>query len=333
MKPYLLLSSILFATFSIMAQDSGIRLLNPSFERHTSTYKRAIAWRKCQRTFGETGVFLLPQYDFYNGVDKTAWEGDNYLGLVTTIYGLQESASVRLSKPMRAGQCYEMTVWLANAPRYDREVEGESGIQDHANTVRLEIYGGQQMCRPSEALAEVNVQDHASWTSYEFFFQPTEDIEIITFRAAYHRWLDQYNGHVLIDDISVIEPLDCDRVPENGFTKFESDFLLPNLAIRSGVEEEEQFVSSSPYPWKNEKDIYNYLHKKDLPIFDILVPSDGDLYYKKLLQDKYGEAIICFVLTGRKRYHINRLRSHVMKTMKRWGYPSWAFTFEEKLTE
>lgn len=338
MKPSLYSFILYLFTIPVFSQVTDIKVPNAGFEQHSSKYETADHWIKCHNGY-RTRPRLISNSNQRHNINKFAWEGKSFIGLTTQDDGSRQIMSVELAREMKANTCYEMTVWLAKSSVYDYYDHALSSGVDHTHPVRLKIYGGDRVCRPTESLASSPVVEHESWTAYTFYFKPTQKISVLSFRADYESGYNPYNGHILLDDISMIEKINCDYVPEDGFTYFNFDLNKKSVAMPM-VRQDTEWRAQQPKPnnnkntgspWRSEKNIYSYLQSKNLPVFKLVVTASDNIDYYQLLQDKYGKEIICFVLTSHSKKTISELREVVMQKMKRYDYPSWAFTMERDL--
>lgn len=228
MKPRSLLSlaCFLLACAALTAQEV-IPIYNPSFEdvpRKGGTGSAPIkGWHDCGQTKfpGESPPDIHPVPDHAWDVEVDPIDGNTYLGMVTRANDTWESLSQALPTPMAGGTCYRFSCYLVQSPEY-RSATAKSlklGTNELENFVRpavLKIWGGNSFCEKSELLGESPAVQNTAWKLYTFTFQPKKNYRFITLEAFYKTpILDAYNGHVLLDALSDIEPVDCPIFPKD----------------------------------------------------------------------------------------------------------------------
>lgn len=192
--------------------QEAIYLTNPSFEDYPRHSIQPKGWLDCGTTYfpGESPPDTQPSGDF--GVTFPPTDGNTYLGMVVRDNETWESVSQRLSQTMRAGQCYEFSLNLARSRFYVSisRIKGEEVNFNRA--VRVRIYGGSQPCGKDELLDETGTVTQANWMQYNFKFEPRSDYNYIVIEAFYETpVLFAYNGNVLVDNASSIQPIPCDK--------------------------------------------------------------------------------------------------------------------------
>ncbi len=219
---------------TIIAQgDDAIIFNNPSFEGIAGAGTRGIptvsGWFDCGRNNfpNETPPDLhpspIPSSPFF-GVTQKANHGNTYLGLVVRDNDTWESVSQRLSKPLRAGQCYRVSLFLARSENYTspagpRESNTPTNRDpnekiNHNTPTALRIWGGNGYCDQKELLASTSEITHSRWIEYTYKLEPTATISHITFEAFYKTPTPfPYNGNLLIDNVSSITPIPCKEEP------------------------------------------------------------------------------------------------------------------------
>lgn len=89
--------------------------------------------------FGESPPDIHPNGFWENNLPAS--DGKTYLGMVTRDNDTYESVTQRLSKPMKAGKCYAITVHLARAERYVSHSRMTSDETNYSTPVTLRIWG------------------------------------------------------------------------------------------------------------------------------------------------------------------------------------------------
>lgn len=195
-----------------------VKLGNPSFEDQPRAggkggYRIPIrGWEDCGAIMfpGESPPDIHPHPEAWQ-VTKPPKDGQTYLGMVVRDDETFESVSQAFSAPLKAGQCYALSVWLCRSESYfsPRSPEDNTEYPFTQPTV-LRIYGGKSLCQGGELLAESEPVSASSWKQYTFKLEPAMDHRYITLQAFYKTpVLVPYNGHVLVDNISPIIRMSC----------------------------------------------------------------------------------------------------------------------------
>ncbi|HKK80241.1 MAG TPA: OmpA family protein, partial [Phaeodactylibacter sp.] len=191
-----------------ISQDA-IFLTNPSFEDFARHSIQPKGWIDCGFP-GESPPDTQPSGDF--GVTFPPTDGNTYLGMVVRDNETWESVSQRLSKPLLAGNCYEFSLHLARSRFYVSISRIKGDEVNFSRPVKVRIYGGSRSCSKDELLDETGMVTQASWMQYNFKFEPRSNYDYIIIEAFYETpVLFPYNGNVLIDNASAIEPIPCDE--------------------------------------------------------------------------------------------------------------------------
>lgn len=207
---------ILFG-LNIYGQNDTISLYNGSFEdvpkRGETRYWTGIkGWTDCaalNNFFGESPPDIHPNGFWENNLPAS--EGKTYLGMVTRDNNTYESVTQRLSKPMKAGKCYAITVHLARAERYVSHSRMTSDETNYSIPVTLRIWGGATLCQEMELLAISEPVKNHSWQIFSFKMKPKRDILYLTFAAYYKTPALPYNGNLLLDGASNIVSIPCNE--------------------------------------------------------------------------------------------------------------------------
>ncbi|HMQ48933.1 MAG TPA: OmpA family protein [Saprospiraceae bacterium] len=192
-------------------QDEAIYLNNPSFEGTPQASAQPPGWIDCGFP-EESAPDTHPGGQF--AVTKPPSNGNTYLGMVVRDNETWESVSQRLSKPMVAGKCYEFSLDLARSEYY---VSGSPKFKDEnvnfKSAVKIRIYGGFSYCDKSFLLDETPLVITHRWLRYNFKFEPIANYTYIIIEAFYETpTLFPYNGNVLVDNASPIQPIPCKEV-------------------------------------------------------------------------------------------------------------------------
>jgi outer membrane protein OmpA-like peptidoglycan-associated protein len=196
-----------------MTQEGVIYLTNPSFEDLPQHSRTPIGWTDCGFP-GESAPDIQPgQF----GVTKAAQNGNTYLGLVVREKETWEGVAQRMSRPMEKDKCYEFSIFLCRAEFYLSPTQPNT--LDSSNFItpaKLRIYGGFGPCDKQYLLAETKEIISHRWLEYKFKLEPIANYTHITLEAFYRTpVLFPYNGNVLVDNLSEIKPIPCDKPLED----------------------------------------------------------------------------------------------------------------------
>ncbi|MCB0549376.1 MAG: OmpA family protein [Phaeodactylibacter sp.] len=205
------LLSLLFMATSILAfsQGEAIYLTNPSFEDMPRHSIAPSGWYDCGFP-GESPPDVQPNGEF--GVTKPANHGATYLGMVVRDNDTWESVSQKLSRPLKRGQCYEFSLDLARSELYISLSRANNEQANYISPAKMRIWGGFGHCDKQFLLDETGLINKHQWMKYNFKFEPIADYTYITLEAFYETpTLFPYNGNVLVDNASPIQPIPCDE--------------------------------------------------------------------------------------------------------------------------
>lgn len=224
----LLLSGVILSVQLTNGQEQ-IVLQNPSFEDVPRAGGQGIqgdvgikGWNDCGLSVfpGQTPPDIHPHPEAWK-VNKRAFDGKTFLGLVVRADDTWELLSQGLSSPLEGGRCYQFSVFLSKSQEYMglRNTDENPGQGVKISYSRpfltpavLRIWGGSSVCRKNELLAESEPVANLAWEEYIFKFEPAATHRYIIFEAFYKTpTLVPYNGHILVDKASAIEPVPCDR--------------------------------------------------------------------------------------------------------------------------
>ncbi|MCB0635386.1 MAG: hypothetical protein KDC54_02150 [Lewinella sp.] len=211
---------------SLSATAQPLALLpwsNPSFESEAQPSATPRAWFNCGST-DYSPPDLQPLAMF--GELPPAQHGDTYVGLVIRIDGSTESLGQRLPRPLQANQCYQWQGFLAHAETYLSADPRRLGrTYNNAAAARLRVWGGMNPCDRQELLGSTSPVQSLQWESHTLLLHPSQ--------AWPHLVLEAYfpsdslaNGHLLLDHLAPLLPVDCStRAPLVPLT----DISVPDL--------------------------------------------------------------------------------------------------------
>ncbi|MBL7815848.1 MAG: hypothetical protein JNL70_12610 [Saprospiraceae bacterium] len=182
---------------------------NPSFEV-LGFAGEPKAWSSCNFQ-GESPPDLQPGRF---GCQLLAQAGKNYIGLVGRDNNTFESIKQVLERPLKAGMCYRLSVFLAKSSKYVSISKKTGDVANYNRPLKLTIWGSEKkdlsQCnlKIENWLTESLPIHNDSWRKYTFYIQPPKDINTIIF-SANHVVEQPYNGNLLIDNISPFMPVSC----------------------------------------------------------------------------------------------------------------------------
>lgn len=204
----------IFFYLQASGQDEPIVLTNPSFEGAprggTINGSMPEGWADC----GFAGESVPDIHPEENGgsfqVDKPAFEGKTYIGLVVRENDTWERVTQRLTQPLQAGKCYEFSISLCRSLIYMSAGRLDGEMKNYTTPAKLRIWGGAGRCDRAELLAESSLIINSRWLEYNFRFEPQQEHRYIVFEAFYKTPTPfPYNGNILMDNASAIIPVPC----------------------------------------------------------------------------------------------------------------------------
>jgi outer membrane protein OmpA-like peptidoglycan-associated protein len=194
-----------------LAEDY-MTLVNPSFEGNPKAGEiggaAPFGWYDCGAA-GETSPDIQP--GFFE-VTKPASNGLTYIGLVVRDNETVEAVGQRLSKPLEMNQCYEFSLDLARAELYMSPSRTTAERVNFVQPAVLRIWGGNGYCDRAEKLFETSIVNYSRWLTNNVRISPKKGTYNYIMFEAYFKTpaLFNYNGHILIDNITPIKKLMCD---------------------------------------------------------------------------------------------------------------------------
>jgi hypothetical protein len=185
-----LLLLFLSLTAFTMQPSGKIYFRNPSFEDAPGAGKCPKGWYSGYQ--GSTPDILPGAWE----IMFPPQEGKTCLGLIVREDGTREDISQVLTEPIKAGQCYGFTIYLAHATKY----------VGYNKPVRLRIWGATDKGGKGEALASSPLIDHLDWRQYKFELSPSSNITHLIFEADFAPGVVfKYKGNLLLDNCSPLE--------------------------------------------------------------------------------------------------------------------------------
>jgi len=248
-----IISFILFSSFSMAVKaQEVISLQNPSFEdipRKGGEFPSTIkGWHDCglAKFPGESPPDIHPVPANAWEVSKSAYDGQTFLGMVTRYNDTYESLSQALSTPIQGGVCYNFSAFVSRSEQYKSgTTRSRNELENFVRPAVLQIWGGNSFCDKAELLGESPSVSNSEWKQYKFLFQPQRTHTYITIEAFYKTpILDAYNGHVLVDALSDLVPVECPLVPHDLI----SEVFDPPSKVEAPMNSENTHSSSTTRP-------------------------------------------------------------------------------------
>ena len=186
-----------------------VELLNASFEQINAEHMPT-GWGTCNFS-EETPPDIQPGLF---GCQLFAQQGKLYISMVGRDNGTFAAIRYNLLKPLKGGICYRMSVYLAKSSQYQSLSRTTKAPANYNRPLKLTIWGtnqkSEQNCKvqPNDWLAESLPIHNDSWRKYTFYIQPPKDVHALIF-SANHVVEKPYNGNLLVDNISALEPVNC----------------------------------------------------------------------------------------------------------------------------
>ena len=181
-------------------------------------------------------------------------EGNTYLGMVVRDNDSWESLSQRLKIPIEEGKCYSFNIDLARSDYYVSGSRLTNEEENYTEPAVLRIWGGSAVCGKQELLGESITVSNKDWRTYEFEFRPERSVTYFTIEAFYKvPTLFPYNGHLLLDNASIIKEIPCDEeeinapetedvaVEENPAPKPRAPVKTAPVPVMESLDEEEVY--------------------------------------------------------------------------------------------
>ena len=237
------------ASFVHVSAQEKIKLQNPSFEdmprKGVPGMPSISGWHDCglSKFPGESPPDIHPVKNNAWDVALDAYDGNTYLGMVTRANDTYESLSQALATPIEGGTCYSFSTFLVRSDQYRSATSktmrmGIDSLENFTRPAVFLIWGGNYFCDKAELLGESPPVSNDTWKKYQFTFQPQQTHRYITIEAFYKTpILEAYNGHVLVDGMSAIEPIDCPLFPQDLIAKVSEPPVKTTMGGSSGGHE------------------------------------------------------------------------------------------------
>jgi outer membrane protein OmpA-like peptidoglycan-associated protein len=181
-----------------------IKLDNPSFEDYPQAAHTPQGWFDCGFA-GESAPDVQPSGTF--SVNKPAFHGSTYLGMVVRDNNTWEAIGQRLKSPLLKGVTYTFSLNVARSELYTSQSKMTGKEANYITPATVRIWAGSGYCAKEEMLDETEPVSEGNWKKFTFKFTPKIQLNYFMIEAFYKvPTLFPYNGNVLIDNASDIVP-------------------------------------------------------------------------------------------------------------------------------
>jgi outer membrane protein OmpA-like peptidoglycan-associated protein len=217
MKKYFVIHVIVLLLFHMVSGQDTVHLMNPSFEDFPRNSRTVRMWKDCGFP-GESPPDVQPFFasgDLTWGQKIQAIDGKTYLGMVVRDNDSYERVSQFVHGVLEVGRCYEFSIYLCKSNNYLSLSRVSRQIENYTRPAVVRIWGGFDYCSREELLGETQPIDNTDWRQFTFKFQPSQSYSYFMIEAFYKTpTLFPYNGNVLLDYASTINPIDCPEEDE-----------------------------------------------------------------------------------------------------------------------
>jgi len=214
----ILLIIFFIASQNLIAQEVYTEFTNPSFEDTPRPQHPPYAWWDCGFP-GETPPDVHPVLNNGSikgtgafGVNRPAYDGKTYLGMVVRENDTWESVCQRLPRPLEAKKPYMFHLFMCKSQNYLSRLKDREEDVSFTTPILLRVWGGTGFCNKKELLAETELVNHLDWKEYTIRFFPTSKHSYISLEAYYNEDFEIPNGNIMLDNLSPIY-YDNDYVP------------------------------------------------------------------------------------------------------------------------
>lgn len=181
-----------------------IKLDNPSFEDFPSAAHTPQGWFDCGFA-GESPPDVQPSGSF--SVNKPAFHGSTYIGMVVRDNNTWEAIGQRLKTPLLKGITYTFSLYAARSELYMSKSQLSGKDANYITPATVRIHAGTGYCAKEETLDQTEAVSVGTWQKFTFKFTPKATYSYFMIEAFYKvPTLFPYNGNILIDNASDIVP-------------------------------------------------------------------------------------------------------------------------------
>jgi outer membrane protein OmpA-like peptidoglycan-associated protein len=214
-----ILPCFFFVFFSFLAKvtsQTKIVISNKSFEdipRKGDQFFSVAGWYDCGPiNFPKESPPDVHPGNYWNNNTPPS-NGNTYLGMVVRDNESYEGISQRLAVPLKVGKCYKFTIDLSRSNSYISKSTLTYKETNYITPAVFRIWGGSGMCNEMELLGESAAINHFEWKTYQFKVKPKIAHRFIIIQAYWKvPVITPYCGHVLIDNLTDFEEMDCNAV-------------------------------------------------------------------------------------------------------------------------
>ncbi len=188
-------------------EPDTIKLDNPSFEDLPSAAHTPRLWFDCGFQ-GESSPDTHPNPNGTFGIDKEAFDGYTYLGMVVRDNNTWEAVGQRLKTPLIKDTTYSFSLSVCRAKAYKSKSQLTGRDDNYNQPIIIKIWGGDGFCTKLNILAESKPIKSNDWQKVGFVLKPKINLTYFLIEAFYKTpTLLPYNGNILIDNASAIVPI------------------------------------------------------------------------------------------------------------------------------
>jgi hypothetical protein len=194
-------------SMSIFGQKpETIVLNNPSFEDYPSHAQTPDRWTDCG-FMGESPPDTQPSGTF--GVDKKAFDGETYLGLVVRDNDTWEAVGQKLKTQLVKDSTYSFSLYACRSQRYESKSQRTGRDASYTTPIIVRIWGGDDFCAKLDLLSESKPVSSTDWQKLDFILKPKRNSSHFVIEAYYptNKFPQIINGNILIDNASAIVPI------------------------------------------------------------------------------------------------------------------------------
>jgi outer membrane protein OmpA-like peptidoglycan-associated protein len=181
-----------------------IKLDNPSFEDYPQAAHTPQGWFDCGFA-GESAPDVQPSGTF--SVNKPAFHGSTYLGMVVRDNNTWEAIGQRLKSPLLKGVTYTFSLYAARSELYMSKSQLTGKDANYITPAAVRLWAGSGYCAKEEMLDETEPVSEGNWKKFTFKFTPKATLSYFMVEGFYKvPTLFPYNGNVLVDNASDIVP-------------------------------------------------------------------------------------------------------------------------------
>lgn len=202
MKPVALKTFLLLCLPCLALAQADNLLRNPSFEYGASSPGILPAkWFSCGDPGHSPPDLHNDLRSHYFNINSDAYEGIQFVSMVTRADGSVECIGQKLKNPLLKGETYQLTIHLAQDPYFSSRTTQSTEIVPFDQAVVVEVF--MTMASGEERmLGDTPVIDHAQWKAYSFEFTPDEVVTAIRIGPFFSiQSFEPYYGHVLLDQV------------------------------------------------------------------------------------------------------------------------------------